>query len=1077
MTRSFRFEPPTPRPGSLTRPRLLRALLGRWEHRVTTVVGGPGLGKTTLLAQAVAENLLAPRGEDVWIGLGRDDADGDALARDVMAAVLAHTATAPPADPRLVALATADPGPAAEAAQGHAPVPVPVPGDHARPPDGQPLEPPEHATGGGDDPPSPPAVADAVWRLAPTPVCLVLDDGQWLERGSAGAAWLTNLVEVLPENGHVLVASRWAPPVPLARLVAQGEVLRLSEDDLRFSPDELAGFAARRGIDPDRLSLTAGWPAMAELAATVPGDMTGEYLWEEVLGPLGPERRRVLAVLSDLGGADAALAAATLGGPVDLDRALDGVPLMALGADGWRVPHPLWRTVPALTLEDEDRCALRHRAIAHLVERDRFDEAVTLATDAGLAGEVPGILRAACIRPLRPPARRLDSWLADLPDDARDTPGAALAVGLRAAVATPGEATEPLRRAMRICREAGDAEAELSAIAVLGRVAWWRSDLALLAELYGRILELEAGGLATASGIAGVGRAVIADLDRGDDEVLELLDAIEPGALDWAWQSMADWLRASILVGRGDAAEARAVLDTIPPGPDPAFGTTVEGTRLMALWVEGRVDEVVASLLPLLDSIRAAAVMQNVTVGLAQAAYMFATLGDPARARPYLDRARRAGADAGTGFPVRLSLAEAAILVAEGDEATAAARLDAALAHSTLDGPDRRLWRMALPLTYVLVAGTRPQWDALPLRGYLVRSRRLAAAVVGLREGRAGAASADTARRALDGVDVGDPTTVRAALPHRFAVTLALGLEAADRPEAAPLLESLGPPGREVVRAVAAQRSQTARPARSLLAAVPAPPHQATEIRVLGPLEIVRDGRLVVESELRRERVRALLAYLTGHRTTTRAAITASLWPDLDEPAAANNLRVTLTYLLRLLEPWRSARESSYFIRVDGPNVALVIGDRLRIDVDSFDDHLALAARAETEGVPSIALEHNLAAVDLYRGDLHDGVAEAEWFSLERERAKARFVAAATRAGQLLAARGDADEAERVARRAVAVDRWAESAYGVLVSAALARGDRSAARRALDRSLVTLDELGVEPSEETSRLRRRLRSS
>ncbi|HEY6696757.1 MAG TPA: hypothetical protein VIZ67_00920, partial [Acidimicrobiales bacterium] len=68
MPRSFRFEPPEPQPGSLMRPRLLCALVGRWEHRVTSVVGGTGMGKTTLLAQAVAENLLAPRGEDVWIG-------------------------------------------------------------------------------------------------------------------------------------------------------------------------------------------------------------------------------------------------------------------------------------------------------------------------------------------------------------------------------------------------------------------------------------------------------------------------------------------------------------------------------------------------------------------------------------------------------------------------------------------------------------------------------------------------------------------------------------------------------------------------------------------------------------------------------------------------------------------------------------------------------------------------------------------------------------------------------------------------------------------------------------------------
>jgi DNA-binding SARP family transcriptional activator len=84
-------------------------------------------------------------------------------------------------------------------------------------------------------------------------------------------------------------------------------------------------------------------------------------------------------------------------------------------------------------------------------------------------------------------------------------------------------------------------------------------------------------------------------------------------------------------------------------------------------------------------------------------------------------------------------------------------------------------------------------------------------------------------------------------------------------------------------------------------------------------------------------------------------------------------------------------------------------------------------------------------------------------------------VAAATRAGELLVGRGDLDEAEGVARRAVEVDPWAENAYAVLVSVALARGDRSAARRTLDRGQSALSDLGVEPSEETRRLRRRVR--
>jgi DNA-binding SARP family transcriptional activator len=182
-----------------------------------------------------------------------------------------------------------------------------------------------------------------------------------------------------------------------------------------------------------------------------------------------------------------------------------------------------------------------------------------------------------------------------------------------------------------------------------------------------------------------------------------------------------------------------------------------------------------------------------------------------------------------------------------------------------------------------------------------------------------------------------------------------------------------------------------------------------------------------------------------------------------------------MTYLLRVLEPGRPAREPAYHIRVDGQTVTLVTSDWLRIDVDRFNEHVTCAARAEADGTPSLALEHNLAAAALYRGDAHEGVADADWIALEREHFRRRFVAAATRAGELLVARGDADDAERVARRAVEVDPWAEDAYAVLVSAALARGDRSAARRALDRTLAALADLDVEPSEETRRLRRRLR--
>jgi DNA-binding SARP family transcriptional activator len=233
----------------------------------------------------------------------------------------------------------------------------------------------------------------------------------------------------------------------------------------------------------------------------------------------------------------------------------------------------------------------------------------------------------------------------------------------------------------------------------------------------------------------------------------------------------------------------------------------------------------------------------------------------------------------------------------------------------------------------------------------------------------------------------------------------------------------------------------------------------------------------VVRPDLGRKRLRALLAFLVTHRRTDRAAIMSALWPDLEERAASNNLAVTLTYVLGALEPTRAPGEPAYLVRQAGGAVTLITGPHLRVDVDDFDHHVAEAAQAEAAGSPSVALEHNLAAVDLYRGDLFADVPEADWMVLDREHYRTRFVGAAVRAGQLLLGRGDTDRAEAMARRALEADPWSEESYGVLASAALAKGDRSGAHRLLDRGITTLAEIGVEPSATTQQLRRRIQGT
>ncbi|HEY6697690.1 MAG TPA: BTAD domain-containing putative transcriptional regulator [Acidimicrobiales bacterium] len=1034
MPRSFRFEPPEPRPGTLTRPRLLRALLRRWDHRVTVVVGGPGLGKTTLLAQAIAENRLAPRGDDLWVGVEPADADGDTLARDV-ATALARRSSVP------------GPGPDnTERSEGGPGVPSP-----------------------GDTDPDAGAIADAMWRRAPMPVCLLFDDVHAVPPNSPGAAWLAALADALPANGHLLFAGRTAPPIPMARWGTHGALLELSEDELRFTDGELQDFAAARGVDGDRLAGTGGWAAMAELAASVEGQRAGDYVWEEVLEPLGPERRHVLAVVSDLGGADDALASDVLGRPVVVAEALDGVPLVARGGAGWRAPHPLWRSTGRLLLAADERVAVRRRAASHLAARGQFDDAYRLVAEAGEWDAATAVLRTACLSGERPTARQLDRWLADLPAAARATPAAQLAVGLRAAVASPASAAGLLRDAIQAGHDTGDVDCEVSALALLGRVAWWQQDVALLAEIGPRIAELAEAGHPLARALAALGRAVAADVAGHDDTVLRELAMIDPDVLDPTWRAVAQWLDAAVLVGTGDVARALEVLDGVGKVPDVAFQWTTQALRLAAWWSLGRVDDVIAALPELLRGVQAAGQAQNIMLSLANASLALAFVGDVERARPYLDEAEsqapRVGAPA-----VILALARAALALADGDEAAASGLLSDAARSTGLEwGSDRRPWRHALSLVYVLAPDTRTYWDGATLRGHLATARSLAAAVVAVREGRG--------PQYLRKFDAPAPDVIRALLHHRLAAELAVALHRAGRTEALTLLDALGPPGRRAARDLSRDRSPMGRAARALLAAVPAPPLERVDLAVLGPLAVRRKGEKVTGGDLRRERVRELLAFLVLHRKASRNAITAALWPDLDERSGANNLRVTLTYLLRLLEPDRAPGEPAYTVRIDGQDVRLVTGGALRIDVDVFEERLLAARNAEAEGTPSVALDHLLAAVHLYRGDLHADIPEAEWLAFERDDYRRQFVEAATRAGQLLVGLGDIDGAEAVARCAIRADAWAEDAHAVLVAAALARPDRVAARRALERCEAALAELGVAPSDEVRRLARQVRGS
>jgi LuxR family maltose regulon positive regulatory protein len=139
------------------------------------------------------------------------------------------------------------------------------------------------------------------------------------------------LLEQLPSRWTVLLASRTDPPLSLARLRAQGELLELRQADLGFADDEVRSLAARRGADAGLVQSLVerlqGWPAGIRLsldAATLAGSRTPaalgqrhlfDYLASEVLADMPDGLRRFLLQTSVLAELEAGRCSALTGDP------------------------------------------------------------------------------------------------------------------------------------------------------------------------------------------------------------------------------------------------------------------------------------------------------------------------------------------------------------------------------------------------------------------------------------------------------------------------------------------------------------------------------------------------------------------------------------------------------------------------------------------------------------------------------------------------------------------------------------------------------------------------------------------
>lgn len=237
-------------------------------------------------------------------------------------------------------------------------------------------------------------------------------------------------------------------------------------------------------------------------------------------------------------------------------------------------------------------------------------------------------------------------------------------------------------------------------------------------------------------------------------------------------------------------------------------------------------------------------------------------------------------------------------------------------------------------------------------------------------------------------------------------------------------------------------------------------------LALLGGVEIARDAA-PVRGALS-AKARALLCYLvvTG-RAHSRGALAALLWGEQPEEGARANLRQALTSLRRAAgDHLLIARETVGFDRA-AP---------YRLDVERFEQHLRAAAAGG-------GAAHLRAAVDLYAGDLLDGLAVRdaptfeEWLTVERERLRLLAVQALHELGVYHSDRAEYLAAGEALGRLLALDPWREDAHRQLMLVLARSGQRDAAlaQYAACRRVLAA-ELGAEPDAATSALYERIRA-
>jgi DNA-binding SARP family transcriptional activator len=233
-----------------------------------------------------------------------------------------------------------------------------------------------------------------------------------------------------------------------------------------------------------------------------------------------------------------------------------------------------------------------------------------------------------------------------------------------------------------------------------------------------------------------------------------------------------------------------------------------------------------------------------------------------------------------------------------------------------------------------------------------------------------------------------------------------------------------------------------------------APDATPVRLRCLGGFSLSVDGQTVDESAAK-PMERALLHILAigGGKPFHREELIEALWPEADRDAGLHRLQVAVSSLRKLLGADLVAR--------DGDSYRLRLPERSDVDLWAFQAGMQRASAARAGGDTATEEEALVAVTDVYRGPLLPGDGPAEWVVGERSLLQSNYIETSARLAALRLQRDDPQAAAEAARSGLAVDRYRDELWKLLIEAAERAGNHAEAGQARKAYEAVLDELGV----------------